>query len=64
MIWTEKQTARAEAEDPAKRERYLERQCIKEPLDADDVARLALWLASAESRRCSGQTFIIDGGVV
>lgn len=64
MIWTEKQTARAVADDPAKLERYLERQCIKEPLEPADVARLALWLASAESRRASGQTFIIDGGVV
>jgi NAD(P)-dependent dehydrogenase (short-subunit alcohol dehydrogenase family) len=64
MIWTEKQIARAEADDPAKRARYLERQCIKEPLDAGDVARLALWLASAEARRCAGQTFIVDGGVI
>lgn len=64
MIWTEKQTARAQAEDPAKLERYLERQCIKEPLEPADVARLALWLASAESRRASGQTYVIDGGVV
>jgi D-xylose 1-dehydrogenase len=64
MIWTEKQVARAKAEDPAKFERYLERQCIKEHLVADDVARMALWLASAEARRCAGQTFILDGGVV
>ena len=64
MIWTEKQIVRAEADDPAKRARYLDRQCIKEPLDAGDVARLALWLASNESRRCAGQTFIVDGGVV
>jgi D-xylose 1-dehydrogenase len=64
MIWTEKQTARAQADDPAKMERYLERQCIKEPLEPADVARLALWLASAESRRASGQTYVLDGGVV
>ena len=32
--------------------------------DPADVARMALWLASDEARRCSGQTFIIDGGVV
>ncbi len=64
MIWTGKQTARAEAEEPGKVARYLERQCIKEPLDAADVARMALWLASDESRRCAGQTFIVDGGVV
>jgi NAD(P)-dependent dehydrogenase (short-subunit alcohol dehydrogenase family) len=64
MIWTEKQIARAQAEDPAKFDRYLDRQCIKEHLDAADVARLALWLASNESRRCAGQTYIVDGGVV
>lgn len=64
MIWTEKQIARAKADDPAKFDRYLERQCMKEHLDAADVARLALWLASDEARRCAGQTFIIDGGVV
>jgi NAD(P)-dependent dehydrogenase (short-subunit alcohol dehydrogenase family) len=64
MIWTEKQIARAKAEDPAKFDRYLDRQCIKEHLDAADVARLALWLASDESRRCAGQTYIVDGGVV
>lgn len=64
MIWTDKQIARAKAEDPDKFDRYLDRQCIKEHLEAADVARLALWLASNEARRCSGQTFILDGGVV
>jgi NAD(P)-dependent dehydrogenase (short-subunit alcohol dehydrogenase family) len=64
MIWTRKQTERAALTDPGKRESYLQRQCIKEPLDAGDVARLVVWLASGESRRCSGQTFIVDGGVV
>lgn len=64
MIWTDKQTARAEAEEPGKVARYLDRQCIKEPLDPADVARLVLWLASAEAVRCAGQTFIVDGGVV
>ncbi len=64
MIWTEKQIARAQADDPAKFDRYLDRQCIKEHLQPDDVARMALWLASDEARRCAGQTFILDGGVV
>lgn len=64
MIWTEKQIARAQADDPAKFDRYLDRQCIKEHLQPEDVARMALWLASDEARRCAGQTFILDGGVV
>ncbi|MHB2166922.1 SDR family NAD(P)-dependent oxidoreductase [Alsobacter sp. R-9] len=64
MIWTQKQIDRAKADDPAKLARYIERQCVKEPLEPDDVARMALWLASDEARRCSGQTFILDGGVV
>jgi len=64
MIWTEKQTMRAAKDDPGKLQAYLARQCIKEPLNADDVARMVLWLASDESRRCAGQAFIVDGGVV
>lgn len=64
MIWTQKQIDRASADDPAKLARYLERQCIKEPLEPADVARLALWLSSGEARHCAGQTFILDGGVV
>ncbi len=64
MIWTEKQKARAAADDPAKLARYLERQCLKEPLAPADIARMALWLASGESRMCAGQTYIVDGGVV
>lgn len=64
MIWTEKQIARARADDPEKFDRYLDRQCLKEHLEPADIARLALWLASAESRHCAGQTFIVDGGVV
>jgi NAD(P)-dependent dehydrogenase (short-subunit alcohol dehydrogenase family) len=63
-VLTEKQVARANAEDPAKFKAYLDRQCLKEYLEPDDVARLALWLASSESRRCTGQTFVLDAGVV
>lgn len=63
-VLTEKQVARAQSEDPAKFQAYLDRQCLKEHLEPADVARLALWLSSSESRRCAGQTFILDGGVV
>ncbi|MET0604831.1 MAG: SDR family oxidoreductase, partial [Beijerinckiaceae bacterium] len=64
MIWTEKQIARARADDPAKFQSYLDRQCIKEHLEPADIARMCLWLASSESRHCAGQTYILDGGVV
>jgi NAD(P)-dependent dehydrogenase (short-subunit alcohol dehydrogenase family) len=64
MIWTDKQIARAKSDDPGKFQSYLDRQCIKEHLEPADVARLCLWLASNESRRCAGQTYILDGGVV
>lgn len=63
-VLTEKQIERANATDPSKFQTYLERQCLKEHLEPADIARLALWLASSEARRCTGQTFIVDAGVV
>lgn len=63
-VLTEKQIERAQATDPAKFQAYLDRQCLKEHLEPADIARFALWLASNESRRCTGQTYIVDAGVV
>jgi len=63
-VLTEKQVARAQATDPGKFDAYLQRQCLKEHIAPADVARLTLWLASEESRRCTGQTFVLDAGVV
>jgi NAD(P)-dependent dehydrogenase (short-subunit alcohol dehydrogenase family) len=40
----------------------LERQCLKEILQPDDIARMVLFLAADDSRMCSGQNFIVDGG--
>ena len=40
----------------------LELQCLKEKLYSPDVARLVLFLAADDSRLCTAQDFIIDGG--
>jgi D-xylose 1-dehydrogenase len=40
----------------------LERQCVKELLLPDDVARMILFLAADDSRLCTGQNFIVDAG--
>lgn len=50
--------------EPGKREAYLARQCLKALLEPEDVARLMLWLAAEDSRMVTGQTFVVDGGVV
>ncbi|MEO3691970.1 SDR family NAD(P)-dependent oxidoreductase [Roseateles paludis] len=39
-------------------------QCIGEPVQPIDIARMALFLAADDSRMCSAQDFIVDGGWV
>ncbi|WP_130617117.1 SDR family NAD(P)-dependent oxidoreductase [Dyella amyloliquefaciens] len=39
-------------------------QCLSGYLMADDLARAALFLAADDSRMCTGQDFIVDGGWV
>ncbi|RRU25611.1 SDR family oxidoreductase [Stenotrophomonas sp. 278] len=39
-------------------------QCLPGYLRADDLARAALFLAADDSRMCTGQDFIVDGGWV
>ncbi|MEM1363030.1 MAG: SDR family oxidoreductase [Pseudomonadota bacterium] len=63
-ILTERQVSRAKAIYADKFDSYLERQCLKEHLLPPDVARMALFLAADDSRMITGQTFIVDGGVV
>jgi D-xylose 1-dehydrogenase len=38
------------------------KQCMPGHLDADDLARAALFLAADDSRMCTGHDFIVDGG--
>lgn len=42
---------------------FLDLQMLKFRLDATDCARLALFLASDESKGCTGQNFIVDAGL-
>ena len=41
-----------------------ERQCLPDRLYPPDIARMALFLAADDSRMCSSQQFIVDGGWV
>lgn len=63
-ILTERQVTRARAVYPDKFDSYLDRQCLREFLFPPDVARMALWLTADDSRMVTGQTFVVDGGVV
>ncbi len=63
-ILTERQVSRAKAIYADKFDDYLTRQCLKEFLLPPDVARMALFLAADDGRMITGQTFVVDGGVV
>ena len=43
---------------------HLERQCLKDHLAPQDIVGSTLFLASATSRMITGQTLVVDGGVV
>jgi len=43
---------------------HLERQCLKDTLDPDDMIHGVLFLASQTSKMMTGQALVIDGGVV
>ena len=49
---------------PEGEQQLMERQCLKRKLQPDDVARLALFLASDDSSAMTNQTYICDGGWV
>jgi NAD(P)-dependent dehydrogenase (short-subunit alcohol dehydrogenase family) len=37
-------------------------QCLPQKLYPDDVARMVLWLAAEDSRSCTAQRWVVDGG--
>jgi D-xylose 1-dehydrogenase len=61
-VITEKQ--RALWLDEEGEEAIRRQQCMPGYLDADDLARAALFLAADDSRMCTGQSLIVDGGWV
>jgi len=48
--------------DDAARAEIEKGQCINKPLMAEDIARMALFLAADDSAMCTAQDFIVDGG--
>lgn len=47
---------------PEAEENLLRAQCLKQKLVPDDVARLVLWLGADDSRMCTAQLWVVDGG--
>jgi NAD(P)-dependent dehydrogenase (short-subunit alcohol dehydrogenase family) len=50
--------------DEAGERTLMAEQCLKEKIYPADVARLVLFLAADDSRMCTAQDFVIDGGRV
>jgi D-xylose 1-dehydrogenase len=59
-IMTEKQLT--EWVTPEAEESIMRNQCLPDKVYPDDVARLLLWLAADDSRSCTAQRWIVDGG--
>ncbi|MDE0591565.1 SDR family NAD(P)-dependent oxidoreductase [Halocynthiibacter sp. C4] len=57
-------TERTNVDDPDWVAETKTLQCIPELALADDIAQAAMWLASEGSRMVTGQTLVVDGGVV
>ncbi len=49
---------------PEGERQIAERQCLPDRLYPPDIARMALFLAADDSRMCTSQNFIVDGGWV
>ncbi len=47
---------------PEAEENLLKAQCLKTKLVPADVARMVLWLAADDSRMCTSQLWVVDGG--
>ena len=63
-VLTDRQVTRARVTLTGKFEEYLSKQALKRFLLPPDVARMALFLVADDSRMITGQTFMVDRGVV
>jgi D-xylose 1-dehydrogenase len=59
-IMTEKQLTEWVTQEAE--ESIMRNQCLPDKVYPDDVARLLLWLAADDSRSCTAQKWIVDGG--
>ena len=59
-IMTEKQLTQWVT--PEAEESIVRNQCLPDKVYPDDVARLLLWLAADDSRACTAQRWVVDGG--
>ncbi len=49
---------------PESLSRHLERQCLPDPIDPHYVARMVLFLASADAAMCTAQNYMVDAGSI
>lgn len=50
--------------DQALEQSFIDEQALKFRLQPDDIVAMTLFLLSDDARACSGQNFIVDGGIV
>ena len=54
----------ASAKDDEGRAAIARGQCIDQPVLAEHIARMALFLVADDSAMCTAQDFVVDGGWV
>ena len=68
FIMTEKQLKNLSLKSPGyetgMKEDIIKRQCIKRDLLPEDISNVVLFFASDQSKGCTSQNYIVDGGVV
>ena len=47
---------------PEAEQQLMTLQCLKETVHSPDVTRMVLWLAADDSRMCTSQLWVVDGG--